>query len=54
MEAGAIFLCILFQQLMLEEVVPIDTIQGAISEGPWDCLGMASDVLECHLRGKRL
>lgn len=53
-EAAALFLGIPFQQLTLEKVVPIDTMQGSVSEGPWDCLGMVSGVLECHLRGKRL
>ena len=53
-EAAAIFLGIPFQQLTLEEVVPIDTTQGSLSEGLWGCLGMVSGVHECHLRGKRL
>ena len=48
-EAAAIFLGIPFQQLTLEEVVPIDTTQGSLSEGLWDCLGMVSGVHECHL-----
>lgn len=44
----------LAQQLTLKEVFPIDSIQGPISEGPWDCLWMLSEALEFHLEGKRL
>lgn len=31
---------ILVLQLTLEEVFPVDTIQGAVSGGLWCCLGM--------------
>lgn len=34
--------------LTLTEVFPIDVIPGASSEGPWECLGLASEALEFH------
>ena len=35
--------------LTLTVVLPIDMIRGAIPEGPWECLGLASEALEFHL-----
>lgn len=38
-ELGASFLHIQVQQLTLEGVFPLDAIQGALLEGPWDVCG---------------